>query len=84
MTQRLRDARILDTVVQILETQGYDAVQLREVARRSQTSLTTIYKRYSNRDELIAAAVQIVDGRAPIREAGRASATSRANRSTPA
>jgi AcrR family transcriptional regulator len=56
---RLRDVRILDTVVEILETQGYDAVQLREVARRSQTSLTTIYKRYSNRDELIAAAVQM-------------------------
>jgi AcrR family transcriptional regulator len=55
----LRDARILDTVVEILETQGYDAVQLREVARRSKTSLTTIYKRYSNRDELIAAAVQM-------------------------
>ena len=56
---RLRDVRILDTVVKILEAQGYDAVQLREVARRSQTSLTTIYKRYSNRDELIAAAVQM-------------------------
>jgi TetR/AcrR family transcriptional regulator, cholesterol catabolism regulator len=56
---RVRDARILDTVVQILETNGYDAVQLREVARRSQTSLTTIYKRYPNRDELIAAAVQM-------------------------
>ena len=56
---RLRDGRILDTVVEILETQGYDAVQLREVARRSPTSLTTIYKRYSNRDELIAAAVQM-------------------------
>ncbi|WP_420714590.1 TetR family transcriptional regulator [Mycobacterium sp. Aquia_213] len=54
-----RDARILDAVVQILEMKGYDAVQLREVARRSQTSLTTIYKRYSNRDELIAAAVQM-------------------------
>ncbi|MEE6140197.1 TetR family transcriptional regulator [Mycobacterium sp. 050128] len=54
-----RDARILDTVVQILEAKGYDAVQLREVARRSQTSLTTIYKHYSTRDELIAAAVQM-------------------------
>jgi AcrR family transcriptional regulator len=53
------DARILDTVVQILETRGYDAVQLREVARRSQASLTTIYKQYSNRDGLIAAAVQM-------------------------
>lgn len=56
---RLPDARILDTVVQILETRGYDAVQLREVARRSQASLTTIYKQYSNRDGLIAAAVQM-------------------------
>jgi AcrR family transcriptional regulator len=53
------DARILDTVVQILETRGYDAVQLREVARRSQASLTTIYKQYSNRDGLIAAALQM-------------------------
>lgn len=52
------NTRILDTVVQILETEGYEAVQLREVARRSQTSLTTIYKHYANRDELIAAAVQ--------------------------
>jgi TetR/AcrR family transcriptional regulator, cholesterol catabolism regulator len=53
------NTRILDTVVQILETEGYEAVQLREVARRSQTSLTTIYKHYANRDELIAAAVQM-------------------------
>ena len=53
-----RGDRILDVVVQILESEGYDAVQLREVARRSQTSLTTIYKRYTNRDELIAAALQ--------------------------
>ncbi len=56
---RLPDARILDTVVHILETEGYDAVQLREVARRSQASLTTIYKQYSNREGLIAAAVQM-------------------------
>lgn len=53
-----RDDRILDIVVHILETQGYDAVQLREVARRGQTSLATIYKRYANRDELILAALQ--------------------------
>jgi AcrR family transcriptional regulator len=52
------DDRILDVVVDILETRGYDAVQLREVARRSQTSLTTIYKRYANRDKLIVAALQ--------------------------
>jgi AcrR family transcriptional regulator len=49
--------RILDTVAEILENDGYDAVQLREVARRSRASMTTIYKRYANRDELILAAL---------------------------
>ena len=50
--------RILDIVAQLLETEGYDAVQLREVARRARTSLATIYKRYTTRDELILAALQ--------------------------
>ena len=50
--------RILDIVVEILETEGYEAVQLREVARRSRTSLSTIYKRYSTRDSLILAALE--------------------------
>jgi AcrR family transcriptional regulator len=49
--------RILAIVVEILETQGYDAVQLREVARRARMSLATIYKRYATRDELILAAL---------------------------
>jgi AcrR family transcriptional regulator len=50
--------RILDIVVDILETEGYDAVQLREVARRARTSLTTIYKHYPTRDALILAALE--------------------------
>jgi len=49
--------RILEIVVELLETEGYDAVQLREVARRARTSLATIYKRYGTRDELILAAL---------------------------
>lgn len=52
------DSRILAIVVEILETDGYDAVQLRAVARRARTSLATIYKHYPNRDELILAALQ--------------------------
>ena len=55
--KRLGPDRILDIVADLLETDGYDAVQLREVARRSRTSLATIYKRYPNRDELILAAL---------------------------
>lgn len=54
MTER---DRILDIVVELLESEGYEAVQLREVARRAKTSLATIYKRYSTRDELILAAL---------------------------
>ena len=53
-----RDDPLLDVVVEILEAEGYDAVQLREVARRARTSLATIYKRYSTRDELILAALE--------------------------
>ena len=50
--------RVLDVVVDILENAGYDAVQLREVARRSRTSLATIYKRHPTRDSLILAALE--------------------------
>ena len=50
--------RILDVVVDVLEHEGYDAVQLRVVARRARTSLATIYKRYPTRDDLILAALE--------------------------
>jgi AcrR family transcriptional regulator len=49
---------ILAIVVELLDTQGYEAVQLREVARRARVSLATIYKRYATRDELIVAALE--------------------------
>nr|WP_099021532.1 TetR/AcrR family transcriptional regulator [Mycolicibacterium palauense] len=57
-TARGGNDAILGIVVEILENEGYDAVQLREVARRARTSLTTIYKRFPTRDELILAALQ--------------------------
>lgn len=49
---------LIGIVVEILETQGYDAVQLREVARRARMSLATIYRRYPTRDALIVAALR--------------------------
>ncbi len=49
---------IIEIVVELLDTQGYEAVQLREVARRARVSLATIYKRYATRDELIVAALE--------------------------
>jgi len=48
---------ILDIVVEMLDTEGYEAVQLRVVARRARVSMATIYKRYPTRDELIVAAL---------------------------
>lgn len=48
---------IVGVVVALLDDDGYEAVQLREVARRARVSLATIYKRYRTRDELIVAAL---------------------------
>ena len=49
---------ILAVVVEMLDTQGYEAVQLREVARRARVSLATIYRQYPTRDALIVAALE--------------------------
>ena len=41
-----------------LETEGYEAVELREVARRARVSMTTIYRRYPTREALIVGALR--------------------------
>ncbi|WP_280379118.1 TetR family transcriptional regulator [Nocardia wallacei] len=51
------EQRIRATVVELLESEGYDAIQVREVARRARVSLAKIYKLYGTRDELILAAL---------------------------
>ena len=79
-----RRDRILDIVAELLETEGYDAVQLREVARRARTSLATIYKRYSTRDELILAALQSWMDEQPILRVCHANSRTRRIRSTSA
>ncbi|MFC3961905.1 TetR family transcriptional regulator [Nocardia jiangsuensis] len=52
------EQRIQAAVVQLLEAGGYEAVQVREVARQARVSLAKIYKLYGTRDELILAALQ--------------------------
>jgi AcrR family transcriptional regulator len=49
---------IIDVVVTMLESEGYDALTLQEVAKRARVSLATIYKFFPSRDELILAAVE--------------------------
>ncbi|MGY2117944.1 TetR family transcriptional regulator [Nocardia gipuzkoensis] len=51
-------AKIIDAVVSMLESGGYDAVQLRAVAQKAHVSLATVYKRYPTRDDLMVAAVE--------------------------
>src|SRR4029450_9495614 len=51
--KRNADARadaVLDVVVDLLETEGYEAVQVRAVARRARISLTTLYQRFGTLD----------------------------------
>ncbi|MEU4312853.1 TetR family transcriptional regulator [Nocardia sp. NPDC024068] len=50
--------QIIVVVQEMLESQGYAAVQLRAVARRAHVSLATVYKSFATRDELIVTAVE--------------------------
>ena len=46
-------AAILGAVTELLESEGYDGVELREVARRAHVSLATIYKLFPTRHQLL-------------------------------
>ncbi len=49
---------ILDAAVVEFEQHGFRRVALDDVARRAGVSRTTIYRRFSNKDELIAAVIE--------------------------
>jgi AcrR family transcriptional regulator len=49
---------ILDAAVVEFERHGFRRVALDDVARRAQVSRTTIYRRFSNKDELVAAVIE--------------------------
>ncbi|MFS0898333.1 TetR/AcrR family transcriptional regulator [Mycolicibacterium litorale] len=58
---RTRDSAteaILDAAVAEFERHGFRRVALDDVARRAGVSRTTIYRRFANRDELVAAVVE--------------------------
>lgn len=49
---------ILDAAVVEFEQHGFRKVALEDVARRAGVSRTTIYRRFTNRDELVAAVIE--------------------------
>jgi AcrR family transcriptional regulator len=49
---------IVEAVLELVDTAGYDGVQLRAVAKRAHVSLATIYKLFATREELIFAALE--------------------------
>jgi TetR/AcrR family transcriptional regulator, cholesterol catabolism regulator len=52
-----RKSEILDVVTDLLETEGYEAVQVRTVAKRARISLTTMYQLFGSLDEMIITAL---------------------------
>jgi AcrR family transcriptional regulator len=49
---------VVDVVLDVLATDGYDAVRVREVSRRSRVSSKTIYALFETREHLIVAAIE--------------------------
>jgi len=49
---------ILDVVLHLLEDGGDEGLQLRQVAKQARVSLSTVYKYFPSRDELVIAAVE--------------------------
>lgn len=50
--------KILDAVIEIVQAEGLDAVQLREVTRRAHVSTRTVYEIFGNREHLICEALK--------------------------
>lgn len=56
-SQRARREKILNAVLDLAAEGGYDAVQVREVAKHADVAMRTIYNYYGSREELLRAAL---------------------------
>ena len=54
--QSERRQRVLDAAMALAEEGGYDAVQMRDVAARADVALGTVYRYFSSKDQMLAAA----------------------------
>ena len=53
-----KEAAILAAVMDVVSEHGFDGLSFEEVARRSQCSKATLYRRWSTRQEMVVAAVK--------------------------
>jgi AcrR family transcriptional regulator len=68
-----REDAILRACLEVLERRGYEALTMDEVAAEAQASKATIYRRWSNKAELVGAALDALDAadNAAIPDTGR-------------
>ena len=55
--QAARRQRVIDAAIALAAEGGYEAVQMRDVARRAEVALGTIYRYFRSKDDLLAAAM---------------------------
>lgn len=56
--QLARRAKIIEEVIGLIADVGADAVQMRDVAQRSEVALATLYRYFSSKENLLAAALE--------------------------
>jgi len=56
--QLARRAKIIEVVIDLIADVGADAVQMRDVAQRSGVALATMYRYFSSKENLLAAALE--------------------------
>jgi AcrR family transcriptional regulator len=56
--QLVRRAKIIEAVIELIGDVGAEAVQMRDVAKRSGVALATVYRYFNSKDYLLAAALE--------------------------
>ena len=54
-----RTQRIIEVAIELAERDGFDAVRLRDLASKAGVALGTVYKRFSSKDDILAAALEM-------------------------
>jgi AcrR family transcriptional regulator len=54
-----RALRIIEVAMELAERDGYDAVRLRDISAQAGVALGTVYRRFSSKEDILAAALQL-------------------------